>query len=180
VLALLAALVGTVMLSDLLEGSGSTTGIGLALVAAGSFGVFLVLSRRWSAPFRLTGATVGLASMAVSAAVAVLVALATGDPVVREPVGLPALLAMIWVAVGPGAAAAVLVVIGMQRLPAQRASLLLLLNPPTAAALAYVVLGERLDPLQLAGAALILGAIAVASGALPMRVGSPTCGPGPP
>jgi probable blue pigment (indigoidine) exporter len=68
----------------------------------------------------------------------------------------------------------------MQRLPAQRASLLLLLNPPTAAALAYVVLGERLDPLQLAGAALILGAIAVASGALPMRVGSPKYGPGPP
>jgi drug/metabolite transporter (DMT)-like permease len=172
VLALLAALAGTVMMSGLLAGDGSTTGIGIALVAAASFGLFLVLSRRWSAPFRLTGMTVGLASLVVSAAVAALVALATGDPVVREPLEVPALLAMAWVAVGPGAAAAVLVVIGMQRLPAQRASLLLLLNPPTAAALAYVLLGERLDPVQVGGAALILGAIAIASGGLPTRMGA--------
>jgi drug/metabolite transporter (DMT)-like permease len=173
VLALIAALVGTALLSGLLGGQGSSAGIGMALVAAGSFGMFLVLSRRWSAPFRLSGVTIALASLGVAAVVAVLIALASGDAVVRQPLETSAALAMIWIALGPGAAAAVLVVLGMQRLPAQRASLLLLLNPPTATALAFVVLGERLDAVEIAGALLILVSIGVASGALPTRMAAP-------
>jgi probable blue pigment (indigoidine) exporter len=72
---------------------------------------------------------------------------------------------MAWLVVGPGVVAAVVVVVGIQRLPARIASVFLLLNPPTAAALAYLLLGERLDLVQLAGAAAILAAIALAAGA---------------
>ena len=172
VLALFVALVGTTLLSDMLNGRGNPAGVGMALLAALSFGVFLVLSRRWSAPFQLSSLTIGLASMGASTLVAGAVAVVAGDPIIRETVPLHAVLAATWVAVGPGAAASVLVVIGMRRLRAQEASLLLLLNPPTAAILAYAVLGERLDPIQLAGAVLVLAAIAVASGAMPRRTAS--------
>jgi drug/metabolite transporter (DMT)-like permease len=172
VLALLAALAGTLLLSDLLTGAGSSGGIGMALVAAASFGLFLVLSRRWSVPFGLSGLTIGLASLAASGVVAIAVAVVVGDRIAREAVPLDAAIAAAWVAVGPGAAASVLVVIGMRRLPAPQASLMLLLNPPTAAVLAYVVLGERLDGLRLAGAALILAAIGVASGAISTKTAS--------
>lgn len=172
VLALLVALVGTTLLSDMFSGRGSPAGVGLALVAALSFGVFLVLSRRWSVPFQLSSLTIGLASLGAGTLVAGVVAVTAGDPIVRQTVPLHAVLAATWVAVGPGAAASVLVVIGMRRLRAQEASLLLLLNPPTAAVLAYVILGERLDLIQLAGAVLVLAAIAVASGAMPRRTAS--------
>jgi drug/metabolite transporter (DMT)-like permease len=60
--------------------------------------------------------------------------------------------------------AAVLVVVGMRRLPARRASAFLLLNPPTAALGAWLLLGERLTAVQLLGGGLVLVAMAVAGG----------------
>lgn len=169
VIALIASLGGTILLSGVTGGAGSTLGIAIALVAALSFGVFLVLSRRWSGPFNLSGLTIGLVSLVASAIVAVAVAAATGDPLIREGIGVRSLLAAAWVALGPGAAASVLVVIAMRRLRAQEASLLFLLNPPTAAVLAFVVLGERIGAAQVGGAILIVIAIGIASGAVPMR-----------
>ncbi len=168
ILALGAALLGTILLSDLGTTGVDPTGIGLGLVAAVAFALFLVLSRRWSAPHGLTGATVGLASLSISAVVAAAVATFEGTLVPAAP-PLHATLAVAWIAVGPGATAAVLVVIGMRRLSARLASLFLLLNPPTAAALGFLVLGERLSPSQLGGAALVLVAIAAASAGMSGR-----------
>ena len=168
VVALVAALLGTLLLSDLGTAGVDPVGIGLGLAAALAFGLFLVLSRRWSLAYGLTGATVGLASLTISAVVTAIVAAVDGTLVPQSP-PLDAMLAMAWIAAGPGATAAVLVVIGMRRLPARVASLFLLLNPPTAAALGFVLLGERLSPSQVAGAALVLVAIAAASGVLSAR-----------
>jgi drug/metabolite transporter (DMT)-like permease len=167
--ALTAALVGTVLLSDLRAEARTLTGIGIALVGAAAFGLFLVLSRRWSAAYGLTGPTIGIATMTIGAAVALVALAVAGEPLVPTAPRTDATLAIGWLAVGPGAAASVLVVAGMRRLPARRASVFLLLNPPTAAVLALLLLGQALSPLQLVGAACILGAIAVASGAVPTR-----------
>jgi drug/metabolite transporter (DMT)-like permease len=48
-------------------------------------------------------------------------------------------------------------------LPGSVAMLLAMLEPVLAAGLAWVALGEALSPVQLAGGALILGAIAIAA-----------------
>ncbi len=166
--ALVAALGGTVLLSDLTLTAETLRGIGIALVAAAAFGLFLVLSRRWGARYGLSGPTVGLATLSMSALVAAMALPFTGEGLLPEPVRADALLALAWLAVGPGAAASVLIVLGMRQLEARRASVFLLLNPPTAAVLAVLLLGEGLTPLQLAGSACVLAAIAVASGAIPI------------
>ena len=167
--ALLAALAGTFLLSDLQLGEQTWTGIGIALVAAAAFGLFLVLSRRWSGTYRLSGPTVGLATLSASAALAVLVLLVNGDPLFPPAPRPDALAALGWLAAAPGAAASVLIVLAMRRLPARRASVFLLLNPPTAAVLAVLLLGERLSGVQLVGAGGVLAAIAFASGLWPTR-----------
>jgi drug/metabolite transporter (DMT)-like permease len=163
-LALLAALFGTLLLSDLQLSDESLGGIGIALVAAAAFGLFLVLSRRWGTRHRLNGPMVGMATLSVSGVAALAAAVLTQEQLWPENVRPDAVLALVWLAVGPGAAAAVLIVAGMRRLEAGRASVFLLLNPLTAALLSFLLLGERLSPLQLVGGACVLLAIAAAGG----------------
>jgi drug/metabolite transporter (DMT)-like permease len=57
-----------------------------------------------------------------------------------------------------------LVVASMRRLAARRASAFLLLNPPTAALGSWLLLGEQLTAVQILGGALVLLAMAGASG----------------
>jgi drug/metabolite transporter (DMT)-like permease len=175
--ALGAALAGTVLLSGLGSASVDPGGIAMALVAAAAFGTFLVLSRRWSARHGLTSPTVALSTLSISTLVALAVSAASGDPLVRADPPVESLAAVGWLAAGPGAAASVLIVIGMRRLPARHASAFLLLNPPTAAVLGFLLLGETLDRTQLIGAVLVLAAIAAASGAIPTRRASPRSSP---
>jgi probable blue pigment (indigoidine) exporter len=158
------ALVGTALLSDLRPSVDLAAGIGVGLVAAVSFALFLVFSRRWSRPYGLPGASVALVALGMSGiGIGALIPI-LGDPGVEGVVLPEAAAAVIWLAVGPGALAAVLVVAGMRRLPARRASAFLLLNPPTAALGAWLLLDERLSAVQLIGGALILLAMAGASG----------------
>ena len=164
-----AALAGTALLSDLRPTPDLAAGVVVALGAAIAFALFLVLSRRWSAPHRLSGpavAVVGLAEMGVLLGIVMLV---VGDPGASAAPRPEAIAAVAWLAVGPGVLAAMLVLVAMRRLPARRASAFLLLNPPTAALGGWLILGERLSPAQLAGAALVLVAIAGASGLLTVR-----------
>jgi probable blue pigment (indigoidine) exporter len=156
--ALLAALVGTALLADVRTGEATALGIGLALVAALCFGLFLVLSRRWGVSHGLTGPVVGLATLTISGILCLVLAIATGEPMIPPAPRLDA-----------GAAGQVLVVAGMRRLEARHASAMLLLNPPTAAVLSVLLLGEGLSPIQLVGAAAVLVAIAVASGVAGIR-----------
>ena len=173
ILSLALALIGTLLLGDLQPSMRLAGGIGVGLLAAISFALFLVLSRRWSVPYGLPGPSVALAALALSGAATAVLMAVTGIPLTEGDLLPEAAWAVAWLALGPGALAAVLVVIGMRRLPARRASAFLLLNPPTAAVLAWVLLGERLSPLQLLGGALVLAAMAGASGLLRPWRGSP-------
>lgn len=161
--ALLAALFGTLLLADLTLNAETVAGIGLALVAAASFGLYLVLSRGWARSRGLSGAVVGLSSLAMTGVAGLAAVVLAAEPMVPDAPRADALVAIAWLALGPGVVAAVLVVAGMQLLPARLASAFLLLNPPTAALLALVLLGERLTVLQLIGGACVLAAMASAT-----------------
>lgn len=161
--ALLAALFGTLLLADLTLNAETVAGIGLALVAAASFGLYLVLSRGWARSRGLSGAVVGLSSLAMTGVAGLAAVVLAAEPMVPDAPRADALVAIAWLALGPGVVAAVLVVAGMQLLPARLASAFLLLNPPTAALLALVLLGERLTALQLIGGACVLAAMASAT-----------------
>jgi probable blue pigment (indigoidine) exporter len=163
-LALLMALAGTALLGELRVDGSVAPGIGIGLVAACLFGLFLVLSRRWSGPYRLPGPVVAAATLALTALSVGALLLVRGEPPLAHDLRPDAAAAIVWLAIGPGALAAVLIVTGMRRIPARRASALLLLNPPTATLGAWLLLGERLTALQLVGGLLVLVAIAAASG----------------
>jgi probable blue pigment (indigoidine) exporter len=167
--AMAVALAGTAMLGGLQPAPELVGGIAVGLLAAVAFALFLVLSRRWSAPYSLSGASVGLAVLALAGIANALLLFILGDPGLDGELRLDAALAIGWLAIGAGGLAAVLVVAGMRRLPARRASAFLLLNPPTAAFGAWLLLGERLTPVQLLGGGLVLLAMAVASGLVPGR-----------
>jgi probable blue pigment (indigoidine) exporter len=163
------ALAGTALLGDLRPAPDLAAGIAVALGAAVAFALFLVLTRRWSQRYRLPGAMVSLVALAEMGIALGFVMLLRGDAGVAAPLSAEAVAAVAWLAAGPGALAAILVVIGMRRLPARRASAFLLLNPPTAALGGWLLLGERLTATQLAGAGLVLVSIAGASGLVAAR-----------
>jgi DME family drug/metabolite transporter len=172
VAAFVIALCGTALLAGLGTGPATTTGlgdgIGAGLVAATSFALYLVLSRRWARSLRPPGAVVALAVFAATAIVlAPATLLVAGDgllPAPSDPDLAVAVLAVAWLAIGPSVAAQLLLMAGVRRLPARRSSAFLLLNPVTAAILAALFLGERLSSTRVAGAALVLTGMAVASG----------------
>jgi probable blue pigment (indigoidine) exporter len=169
---LVLALVGTALLAELQPTGSTGAGIGAGLAAALFFALFLVLSRRWSARYGMPGPTVSVATLLLTAAAAGILLPILGEPVTDAPLRADAAAGVVWLALGPGALAAILVVTGMRRIPARRASAFLLLNPPTATLGAWLLLGERLSALQLFGGLLVLLAIAGASGlALPRRDG---------
>lgn len=61
-------------------------------------------------------------------------------------------------ALGPTLGALALYNAGLRIVPASNASLVATLEPVVASALAFVVLGERLEPLQILGGAVVIGA----------------------
>ena len=164
--ALLVALFGTLLLGNLQLNERTAIGIGLALVAAVAFGLFLVLSRRWSTAYSLSGPTVAVAAMTAGAVTGLAGSLVTGGQLLPPAPRVDAWLALAWLGVGPGAMASVMIVASTRRLAARHASAFLLLNPPTAAILSLWLLGQGLSVVQLIGGACILVAIAAASGLL--------------
>ena len=147
---LVSALVGCLLLSGLRPDPAFTQGFIAAFVAAVIYGFYLVLGRRWSAPYAIgplpiTAATVGTT-------IAVLVPwIALVDPAALEvdgpvPEAVVALIVMgISLAVGQS-----LVVASARRIQAARTAAFLLLNPVSALVLAAILLGERLEPTQIA------------------------------
>lgn len=157
------ALAGTALLADLAMTGSATAGIAAGLFAALMFGSYLVLARRWSGPYRLDTRVVAATNGIVSAVALGAVALATDVPGLVPSVVRPeALVALIWLGVVLGAGQ-LLVVASARRIPARRSAAFLLLNPITAAILGLVLLDERLEPLQVAGGALVLTGIALAT-----------------
>jgi drug/metabolite transporter (DMT)-like permease len=158
------ALAGTGLLAELDPGRGAG-GIGAGLVAAVSYALFLVLSRRWSRPFGLGPPTVSLATTGLTAVglfVALLVAGSAGA-IVPPSVRPDALVALAWLAL-VAVVAQVLVVGAVRRIDARRSSAFLLLNPLAATLLGAVLLGERLSAPQVLGAVLVIVGMAVGTG----------------
>ena len=61
------AIVGTALLADVDAGGGSSLlGAGIAFAAAAMFGLYMVLARRWCAPYRLDGTLVTIANLSVA------------------------------------------------------------------------------------------------------------------
>lgn len=165
VLALVVSLVGTALLAGFAPVGGSAVGIAFGVVAAVSFGLYLVFARRWGPTHGLTGTIVVLALLFGRGPVLLAVEL------IREPASLvppnpdpSSLLALAYLVVGPMLIAQILIVASVARVSARRTSASLLLTPLCAAIGAYVLLGDRLTPIELVGAGLLLLGIAVASG----------------
>jgi drug/metabolite transporter (DMT)-like permease len=74
--------------------------------------------------------------------------------------------AVVTIAFGSSSSANLLLMASVRRVAARRTSAALLLTPISSAILAALILDERLEPVQLVGAGLILGGIAGASGLL--------------
>lgn len=163
------AVIGTAMLAELAPNATDLTGIGWGVLAAASFALYLVLTRRWSRPYRLGGMTVAFANSAVTAVVLGGFLLAA-DPASLTPPAPPvtALVALGWMAV-VAALGPILTVASLRRIPAARSAAFLLLNPITATVLAVALLGERPSGLQVAGGLLVL--LGMAAATLPARAG---------
>ncbi len=157
------AVIGTAMLAELAPDATDAVGVGWGVLAAVSFATYLVLTRRWSRPYRLDGMAVALANAMVTAVVLGTFLLAT-DPGSLTPSAPPAqaLAALGWMAL-VAAAGPILTVASLRRIPAARSAAFLLLNPITATILAVLLLGERPSALQVAGGLLVLLGMAAAT-----------------
>lgn len=174
----LVALVGTALLAELDPGSADMTGIAWGLVAAVSFSLYLVLTRRWSTPNGLDSLTIALAVTSLTAASLGAIVLAI-DPASLVPptLAVESVVAIAWLAF-VAAGGQLLMVASVRLIPAARSAAFLLLNPISATILAALLLGERPAPLQLLGGLLVLAGIAAATGAPPLgRI--PRWRPGP-
>ncbi|HEY5627898.1 MAG TPA: DMT family transporter [Candidatus Limnocylindrales bacterium] len=161
------AVVGTAMLAELAPDATDLAGIGWGVLAAVSFALYLVLTRRWSRRYRLDGMAIAIANCALTA-VALGGFLLVTDPASLAPSSpsVAAVAALGWMAV-VAALGPVLTVASLRRIAASRSAAFLLLNPITATALAVLLLGERPSALQIAGGLLVLGGMAAAT--LPAR-----------
>lgn len=158
------ALVGTLLLAHPTAGPESLVGLGAGFLAAFSYGLYLVLSRRWGERYRLSPGLIAVANNG-TAAVGLFLVLGVSDPAALWPAGprSDALAALAWLIL-VSAVAQVLVLFGVRALEARLSAALLLFNPPAATLLAIVVLGEHPGLAELVGAVLVLLGIAVATG----------------
>lgn len=143
-----------------LDPVGVLAGLGTAL----SLGFGLVLTRKWGRPAAADGTPLpALTSTAWqllggSALLVPLAIVTEGAPPSLDWVSLGG---FAWLTGIGTALAYALFFAGLRRLPAGQVSLLGLASPVTAAALGWAVLGQALTGWQIAGAALVLGAVAV-------------------
>jgi DME family drug/metabolite transporter len=134
-------------------------GVGLALAAAVSYALYVVLAKAAlarAAPLPLAGATF------TAAAVVLAPALLTPDAPRQIAAGWPWLLYLGAVTTAGAYAAHT---IGLRHVPASAAGVAALLEPLTAALLGVAAFGERLGGLGAVGAGLLLGALGVLLGA---------------
>jgi DME family drug/metabolite transporter len=161
VLALVCGLLGTVMLSwanpgAAVGGDDTLVGVALALGSALGYSVMTLCSRALAGRYHpLQPMAVGLGTGAVLLLPFVV---ASNIHIVFPPMGWALLL---YLGVVPTALAFVVFLTGMRHTTATVASIVTLAEPLTATVLAWLLFGERLGPLGLLGAALLLGAIGV-------------------
>jgi drug/metabolite transporter (DMT)-like permease len=158
------AFLGALLMAGFDIGGLRLDGLLVASGSAFSFGVFLLLARRWQGPWLMPAATVTFLNFGLAGVVAALICLAGGGgPLLPTGISGESWLAIVYLAVAPGLVGTLAVLASVKRIPAASSSAFLMLNPLTAAVLAAPVLGERLTPVQLLGGALVLAGIAAAT-----------------
>ncbi|MDO8485284.1 MAG: DMT family transporter [Candidatus Limnocylindrales bacterium] len=165
-----AALIGTVLLAGVEPTGQPAAGVAMAFASAAMFGLYLVLARRWTVPYRLDGTLVTIGNL-IGRGPALLVAalVLEGGRLVPAHPDPGALIALASIVVGSSTTGNLLLMASVRRVAAGRTSAALLLTPIASALIAALVFTERLAPIQLAGGALILLGIAGASGVRPGR-----------
>ncbi len=149
------AIVGTALLSDTNGEVGP--GVLFGLGASMCFALFLLLSRRWSRPFRLSGMTIALSIAATSWLGLLPIELLVEPGGIFPPeIRADALGGLIWLAAVPGVLAQLLVVASVRRVETRASAAMLLISPVTAAILAAFLLGETMGGREIAGAGLVL------------------------
>lgn len=128
----------------------------LALGAGVSYAVYAVAAKGLLA--RVTPLAVAAITFALAALFLAPALLGEPAPAAAVAAGWPLLL---YLGLGPTAAAYALFTAGLSRIPATAAGIVALLEPLTATALGLLVFGERLGPLGAAGALLLLASLAL-------------------
>lgn len=170
--ALAVALVGTVLLAGFDPLGTPPLGILVALGAAIAFALYLVLARRWGGALGLDGTLVTIAVLIGRGPLLLLVELLSEpDQILPASPDPAAIVALALLVVGPSTTAQLAVLASVKRVSARRTSAALLLTPPASAVIAAVVLNERLVPMEIIGAALVLAGIAGAGGVLEVIAG---------
>ncbi len=164
------AFAGTAFLAGTVPTGAPAAGVLLALASASMFGLYVVLARRWGARYRLDGTLVTIANL-IGRGPILLVAAFAIDPARVVPANPDpgAILALLTIVFGSSTTGNLLLISSVRRVTAGRASAALLLTPVASAVIAAVVLGDRLTPIGVLGAAMILAGMAVASGLLSWR-----------
>lgn len=170
--ALLIALVGTLLLARPGGANVDAVGVAAALGASTAFALYLVLARRWAGSHAIRPMGVALTNMTLLTVVGTLLQLLVLPGALVPQLSPAGWAGLLWVGVPCGAGAHLLAMTAVGRLAASRSSPFLLLAPVTGALLSAVLVGERLDPLQLAGGALIVLAIALATLPVALRTRS--------
>ncbi len=161
------ALAGTLLLAGFQPLDADVMGILFGLGAAVSFGLYLVLSRRWTTAAGLDGTAITMANLVGRGPVLLLAQLAI-DPAGVFPGDVPpaSAVAMVGLVLLPSLLSQLLLMASVRRVPARRSAASLLLTPLTGAAVSMAILGEQATPLEMVGGLLVILGIAGASGAL--------------
>lgn len=145
-------------------------GVGLALFAAACQTTFVVASRHY-ASIR-TEEAMGAILLGSAAIAMVLSAVADGPAALAQPLGDPALLALLaFVGVFAAALPSFMFLSGIRRLGPVRAGILMLFEPVVGVVLAAIALGEGVTLLQVVGGATILLAAALVQRRADVRSG---------
>ena len=165
------ALAGAILLTELDLARAPVAGIAVGLLGALSFAIYLVLLRRWSgggarrSRSHARAGGHGDGGRRLDGARAARWSSSSPSPrrSSRPHLCPEAVVAILWLAIGPGCLSQLFIAISARRITARRSAAFLLLNPVTAAITAPLVLGEVLSPVQGVGAGLVLAGIALAA-----------------
>ena len=161
--ALPVVLVGVALISGLgggAYGKDPVLGVALGLATACCYAGYLLVIRRGGRDLRRPAGPVAIAT-ASTAAVATVIGLIGGDLDLT-----PALPSLAWLALlglTSQSAGYLLISLSLPRLPAVVTSIILLSQPVASVILAMLLLHESPSPTQLAGVALVVGGIAIAT-----------------
>ena len=159
------AFLGTALLAGTTPAGIPVAGALIAFLSAAMFGLYIVLARRWSVPYHLDGTIVTIANLIGRGPILLALALLTNAAGVFPSSPDPAAVtAVLFIAVGSSSSGNLLLMASVRRVAAARTGGALLLTPLASAIIAAVLLGDHLTPGGVAGAALILVAMALAAG----------------